>query len=185
MHPALGLEPAVGALARDLEDGRLDPGFLAGTFLDPLDLVAALLRPADVHAEQHLGPVLRFSAAGTGMDLEEAVVAVRLAGEQALQLATLRLVAGRGKRGFRLAVGVFVGLFLGKLSEREAVVQLLLQPLVGGDRRIEASALLHHRAGALGIGPEVGVLGLAVQRLQAVSGAVEVKGASSAASATA
>ena len=119
------------------------------------------------------------------MDLEEAVVAVRLARQQALQLAPLRLLAGRSQRGLRLAVGVFVGLFLGELGERDAVLKLLLQPLVGGDRRIEPGALLHHRTGALGIGPEIRVLGLAVQRLQAVSGTVEVKGASSAASATA
>ena len=160
---------------------RLDPRLLAGALLDPLDLVAALLRPADVHPQQHLGPVLRFGAAGTGMDLEESVVAVRLARQQALQLAPLRLAAGGGKRGFRLAVGLLVRLFLGKLGEREAVLQLQLQPLVSGDRRIETGALLHHRAGALGIGPEVGVLGLAVQRLQAAARTVEVKGASSAA----
>ena len=104
MHAALGLEPAVGAFARDLDDRRLDPRLLAGALLDPLGLVAALLRPADVHAEQHLGPVLRFGASGTGMDLEEAVVAVRLARQQALQLAPLRFVAGCGKRGLRLAV---------------------------------------------------------------------------------
>ena len=163
----------------------LIPRFLAGALLDPLDAVAPLLRPADVHAQQHLGPVLRFGAAGPGMDLEEAVVAVGLAREQALQLAPLRFLAGLGKRGFRLAVDLLVGLLVGELGEREAVLQLLLQPLVGADRRIEPGTLLHHLARPLGIGPEVGVLGLAVQRLQAVTGAVEVKGASSAAPATA
>ena len=119
------------------------------------------------------------------MDLEEAVVTVGLAREQALQLAPLRFLAGLGKRGFRLAVDLLVGLLVGELGEREAVLQLLLQPLVGADRRIEPGALPHHRAGTLGIGPEVGVFGRAVQRLQAVTGAVEVKGASSAAPATA
>ena len=119
------------------------------------------------------------------MDLEEAVVAVGLAREKALQLAPLRLLAGRGKRGFRLAVGLLVGFFLGELGEREAVLQLLLQPPIGADRRIEPGALLHHLARPFGVGPEVRILGLAVQRLQARAGAVEVKGASSAASATA
>ena len=115
------------------------------------------------------------------MDLEEAVVAVRLTREQAFQLAPLSLVAGRSEHSLGLAVDLLVGLLLGKLGEREAVLQLLFQPLEGGDRRVEPGALLHHRAGALGVGPEVGVLGLAVQRLQALARTVEVKGASSAA----
>src|SRR5712692_2733548 len=43
-----------------------------------VDLVAVLLGPARVHAQQHVRPVLALGAAGAGMDLEIAVVAVGL-----------------------------------------------------------------------------------------------------------
>src|SRR6185369_11959446 len=49
------------------EGGALDARFLAVLPLHQLDLVAVLLGPAQVHAEEHLGPVLRLGAAGAGM----------------------------------------------------------------------------------------------------------------------
>ena len=42
-----------------------------------LDLEALALAVAQVHAQQHRGPVLRFGAAGTGLDVDEAVVRVQ------------------------------------------------------------------------------------------------------------
>ena len=65
----------------------LIPASSPGALFDQLDLVAVLLGPARVHARQHLGPVLRFGAAGAGVDFEVGVVAVGLARQQALQLA--------------------------------------------------------------------------------------------------
>ncbi len=79
VHAGFGLEPAIGVEADDLDRGRLDPGLLAAGLLDPLHLVAVLLGPAQVHAEQHLGPVLGLGAARPGIDLEEGIVGVGLA----------------------------------------------------------------------------------------------------------
>ena len=76
---AFGLQPAIGVVARNLDAGRLDAGFLAGAFFHPFDLIAVRLGPARVHAQQHLRPVLGFRAAGTGMDFEIAVIAVGFA----------------------------------------------------------------------------------------------------------
>ena len=52
-----------------------------------LDLVAVLLGPARVHAQQHVGPVLALGAAGAGMDFEIGVDCVGLARQQRFQLA--------------------------------------------------------------------------------------------------
>ena len=56
MHAALGLEPAIGVVALDLDGRRLDAGVLALGLLEQLDLVAVLLGPARVHAQQHARP---------------------------------------------------------------------------------------------------------------------------------
>src|SRR5262249_42826106 len=84
VHAALGLEPAVAVVAGDLEGRRLDAGLFAAAFLEPLDLAAVALGPAGIETLQHLGPVLGLGAAGAGVDLEIAVVAVGLARQQAL-----------------------------------------------------------------------------------------------------
>ena len=62
------------------------PGLLAGHAVEHCGLEAALVAPAQVHAEEHLGPVLRVSAARAGVDREDGVAAVVLAGEGELQL---------------------------------------------------------------------------------------------------
>ncbi len=87
MHAALGLEPAIGVGAGDPDRRRFDPGLLAAALFEPFDLVAVRLGPARIHAQQHLGPILRLGAAGAGMDLEIAVVGVGLARQQAFELA--------------------------------------------------------------------------------------------------
>ena len=67
-------------------------------FFEQLDLVAVLLGPARVHAQQHAGPVLALGAAGAGMDFEIGVVGVGLAGEQRLELAPRGLGLERCER---------------------------------------------------------------------------------------
>ena len=54
----------------------LMPGFLALAQVEDLDRVALPLRPARVHAHEHLRPVLRLGAAGAGADLELRVAEV-------------------------------------------------------------------------------------------------------------
>ena len=98
MDAAFGLAPAVGVGAEDAHRCRLDAGLLARAFLDPLDLVAVALGPANVHADQHLGPVLALGTAGAGVGLEVAVVAVGLAREQRIEARPAR---PRGQRAHR------------------------------------------------------------------------------------
>ena len=52
----------VGVAAPDDERGRRDAGLLAGRGLVELDVEAPALGPAEVHAQQHLGPVLGVGA---------------------------------------------------------------------------------------------------------------------------
>src|SRR5690606_26010831 len=56
VHAGLGLQPTVGEVALHAEGGGLDAGHFAGADLHQLGLPAARLAPAQVHAQQHLGP---------------------------------------------------------------------------------------------------------------------------------
>ena len=135
MDAAFGLEPAIGVGAGDPDRRRFEPGLLAAAFLEPFDLVAVRLGPAHIHAQQHLGPILRFGAAGAGMDFEIAVVAVGLARQQAFELAPSGLGAQlferrpRPRRRSRLALG------LAQFDQLERVVDLALDAPIAGDRR--------------------------------------------------
>ena len=154
MDAALGLEPAVGVGADHFHRDRLDPGLLARALLDPLELVPVRFRPAAVHPQQHLGPVLGLGPAGAGVNLEEAVVAVGLAREQALELQAREPLAQRAERGLGLGPSLGVALLLGDLGQRHAVVERLLQAALALDRIGQAGALAHHLLRALGLVPE-------------------------------
>ena len=83
----LGRQQAVDVLALDRDGGALDAGLVALLDLVDLDLEAAALEPAQVHAQQHLGPVLGLGAAGAGVDGDDGAALVELAAEEALLLA--------------------------------------------------------------------------------------------------
>ena len=171
--------------AIDLDGRRFDAGFLALALFQKLDLVAALLGPARVHAQQHAGPVLALGAAGAGMDLEIAVVCVRLAGEQRLHLAARDLGPELAQRVLGLGYGLLVLLGLPHLDQHLLVIELALDAADRGKLVLERGALLHHALGALGIVPEIRILGLSVELLKPPARLVDVKDASSAAQRTA
>ena len=126
MHAALGLEPAIGVAALDLDGGRLDARLFAAGLLDPVDLEAVLLGPARVHSQQHAGPVLALGAAGAGMHLQVAVIGVRLARQERLELAARDIGAQLLERGLGLANDLLVVLGLAELDHGELVVELAL-----------------------------------------------------------
>ena len=75
------------------------------------------------------------------MDFEITVVAVRLAREQAFELAPRRLGAQLFERGLGLGDDLRLALGLAKLDQFERLVDFALDPPVAADRLIEPGAL--------------------------------------------
>ena len=82
VHAALGLEVAVGVVAVHLEGDGLDARLVAVEQVDLAHLEAHALGVADVHAVEHLRPVLRLGAARARVQREQGVAAVVFAVEQ-------------------------------------------------------------------------------------------------------
>src|SRR5258705_4482289 len=68
VHAGFAGEQAVGIFTAELDRGVLDAGFFAGGFIEQVGGDAVTLRPAEIHAQKNRGPILRFGAAGTGLD---------------------------------------------------------------------------------------------------------------------
>ncbi len=88
---------------------------------------AAPLGPAGVHAQHHLGPVLRVGAPGTGMDLGHGVAVVVGSGEQGAELERGQSAVEVVEHLFDLGAQRLVGLLLDELVEGLGVGQLLGQ----------------------------------------------------------
>jgi hypothetical protein len=151
----LGLQVPVGVLARDAHGGRLDAGFLAELPVHDLRLVVALLRPAKVHAQKHLGPVLRLGTSGARVDGEESVPGVVLPGEHQGNFQALEQLRKTRKRRLEVLPRVFP-----LAQELQVGRGVLVRPL---DRFVKiqlppgAGALLPQRLALLRVGPVFGI----------------------------
>ena len=181
MHAGLCLQPAVGVVARNLDRGRLDAGLLAAAFLQPLDLVAVRIGPAGVHAQQHLGPVLGLGAAGPGIDLQEGVVGVGLARQQALELQLLGALLQRRQRG-ELLVGlgqaVLVAFGFAQFDQGQGVLKAAFKFAEILQALVQRRALAHQRLGGVRVFPEARALGQLVQFVEPTLRCLDVKDAS-------
>ena len=176
MDAGLGRQQAVGVLAGDGERGALEAGFVAGLIVDDLALEAAALGPAQVHAQQHLGPVLRLGAAGARVDRDDRVLAIVLAAEHLLDLAGLHFLVERVERLRELGVDRLAG--LGPLDEHGEIVALLLERRDELAILLEPAAALQHLLRFGLVLPEIGRGGARLEAGQFFVGAGGLKDSS-------
>jgi hypothetical protein len=133
------------------------------------------LGPAQVHAQDHVGPVLGLGAAGTRLDVEVGVVFVHLAREHAPEFEAGKALLESCKivLDFGDGVGVF---FLGRELEQVAgVIETRRQVINRRDDVFERRALLAQRLGALGFVPDIRLFEFALNFGQALRLGVVVK----------
>ena len=163
VHALLAGDQAVHVLTLHGERGALEAGFVTFLRVVDLDLEATLLEPAQIHAQQHLGPVLRLGAAGARVDGDDGAALVVLAAEEALLLAALqlglklgdavhKLLEELGVHGVAAAGYLLAQQFLGGLQIGKAAFDLgeLLQPV------LDAAVSGGDPGGLLLVVPEVG-----------------------------
>ena len=144
------------------------PGLLALGRLVDLDGEAAALRPALVHAQQHLGPVLRVGAACARVHLAHRVELVVLAREERLQLECPEPrpegIDRLHQLGVERDVAVPLGRgLLGQLEQRPGVLERAAQRVelveIGG----HPAQLLGDRPRVVGVVPQVGLCHLRLE----------------------
>ena len=161
---ALRLEDPVRVVALDRERRRLDPVLLARARLQHLRREAAVVGPAQVHAQHDLRPVLRVGAAGVGLDGHDRVAAVVLAGEERVLLQPLQLAAQRHDRR-----GDVVGEIGIELEQLARVVVLAGEPVVAVDPLRQPRVLGGHGRRVLLVVPESGLCELLLRAPRAAT----------------
>ena len=157
----LGEEQPVGVVAVDGDGGALHAGLVAGLCFDHLTREAAALRPAEIHPQQHLRPVLRFGPAGAGVDRDDGVALVVLAAEHLADLGALHLPAQVDES--RREVSGYVLALLGPLEQHGEIVGLAAQRLGEIEVLLQPAAPLQHALRGGLVVPEVRRGGLPLQ----------------------
>jgi hypothetical protein len=154
MHAGLGLHVAVRVLAADHHGRALDARFLPRLIVEHLARPAFLFTVAEVHAQQHLGPVLRLGAAGSGVNGEDAVAEIVLAGELHRQLDGVDLPLELADQ--RLDVGFDVLPFALELEEHVQVVRFAVDRFACLDAFLDRGAAAADFLRLLLVVPEAG-----------------------------
>src|SRR5690606_38717601 len=175
VHARLRAQPPVGVLALDADGRALDAGDLPGRELDDLGLEPVVFGPAEVHPEEHFGPVLRLGAARPGLDVEERVRRVHLAAEHAPELELLHPALVAVELAQDLGGGGLVLLLLCELDELARVGKAGRQRSQAAADFLEVGALPSQRLRALGLLPDAGLLELALDFGEALGLSLVVK----------
>jgi len=143
MNSDLGHQQTVGIEPFDSDRDRFHPSFLTGLVVNQLRAVAMLLRPAEVHAQQHFGPVLRFGSAGARMNCEESVALGVFAAQQGGGFDAAQLVI----QPLNLLLDVFrdVLAFAGKFEKSLQILYRALQFSIQLDIIFKLLAALQNR----------------------------------------
>src|SRR3990172_2798436 len=165
VDPALRPEPAVRPPAVDRHGDALEAGLLALLLVEDLGPEAMALGPAQVHPEEHLGPVRGLRAARAGADRQERVAIVvlareeegrPLAGEVGLEGGGLTIELGGQLDIVGLGHELDHGLEIGSPGEKAAPQVDLPAQAVGLAEDLLGRALVVPEAGLLGQRLELG-----------------------------
>ena len=107
MDAGLGRHQAESILTTEREGDALEPGLFARLILEHLALEAAALGPLQVHAQQHLCPVLRLDTTGAGVNGNDGVGEVVLAAQHLLGFSGFDLQVQGIERASQVGEHVF------------------------------------------------------------------------------
>ena len=180
MHAGLGAQPAVGVVAVHANRRALDTGDFAIALLDDLGAEAACIGPAQVHAQQHLRPVLRLGTARASLDVEKGAARVHLAREHAHELELPQAFLESGRIPLDLGQAGRVVLGDDEFEQFAGIGDTAADAVEVAECRIEFRAFPAEFLRALRRIPDPRVAQLPVQLLESLAFAVVLKGTPSA-----
>ena len=151
----LGAQQSVSPRAAHDERDALQAGLLTGRLVDDLSPEPLALRPLQVHAEQHLDPVLGLDAPLPHRDRDHGVVRCVLIREQQVELARPQL---RGHR--RALLGHLLsqlGIVLRQLVELHEVASAPLETVPSVNEVAVLRGLARELTRVVGIVPDAGL----------------------------
>ena len=123
VHAGLGLRPAVGIVARNREGDGFYARFFAVLVVEDLRCIADLLGPAQIHAHEHLGPVLGLGAARAGMDGDDGVGQILFSHKERRHFGRGNVLPDGAELALQLSPHGLAALFRGEFGHGAEIIQ--------------------------------------------------------------
>jgi hypothetical protein len=160
MHASFAHEHPIGIFTGKLDGGVLDARLFAGSLIENDGAHALAFGPSQIHAQQDGGPVLRFGAAGAGLDGHDGVEVIAFAGEQRFGFQVGDVIFGVAELAVELFQQVIalpgIGFFLREVNVSVQVAGKRSELFVGGDLILGAFAVTQDGLRGFLIVPEIG-----------------------------
>ena len=163
VHALLAAQHPVGVVPAHREDGAVDADRLARLQVVDRHLPALALAVARVHAEEHIGPVLRLESALTGVDGDDRVAGVEFVVEPRGELEGVRALVQRGDGRRDLGVEVAIVLLERELVCHLGVFERRKRRVVFGYLVAQRRRLAHGRLRFFLVVPKTGGRGLQLE----------------------
>ena len=134
-----------------------------------------MLRPLQIHAQQHLGPILRFGSAGARLNFDERIVRIEFAVEHAAEFEIAEFCVDRFEFACDLVERSRIIFRRRHLQQFAHVAETGADPFEIADDAFECGAFLTERLRAIRIVPDVGLLQFEFYLFEAAFAFVEVK----------
>ena len=161
----LTLQKAIGILALDGDGGGFEASLVPVLIVQGLVLEFMALRPAGIHPIEHGGPVLSLGAARAGMEGDDGVISIVLAGQQGGQPGFLHLLLQLGAAALQLGKQIRVVRLLAHFAQGGHILPLADESVLPVHPVLQLLEPLVHHLRALQIVPEAVLAGLLLQRL--------------------
>ena len=156
VYADLGLKIAVGIIAGHQYGGAFDAGLFSLKLVDERGFKTAALGPSQIHPHEHACPVLRFGAAGAGMNAQESIALIAFAAEHFFEFQILHRALKLIGRDMHLSLKVVILFGLArKLQQHRAVFRFFLQAAPCGKAGLDHLALAVYFLRFPGILPEI------------------------------
>jgi hypothetical protein len=146
---AVGVDPADG------ERGTIDAGFVARLIVDHVRAIAAALTPAQVHAHQHLSPVLGLGAARPGMNADDGASMIDGPRQHSLQLGLAHPPLELRGQALEFGQRALVVFGRGELEQLEPVAHVSREPLDQLELFLRLGTAAHVGLRAILVVPEI------------------------------
>ena len=163
MYAGFRLQEAIGVIAGDHDRCTFQTSFVAVQIVQQFCLEVVAFCPAVVHTVEHLCPVLCLSAACSGVECQNGVGTVILAGQQRSQFQGFQFLDELVRFLVEFRVGFLLALLHGEFDQGENVVQRFFHFLILFNAVFQRLDFLQYLLGIFQIAVEIRICHLLLQ----------------------
>ena len=155
VYAGFGTQPAVGVFAFHPNGSAFNTGHFRFGYFHQFAFKPVRFNPAQVHTQQHVGPVLGFGAAGTGLNFHVAVAGVQFAGEHTAEFQRFQFFLQGGQFSADVVNGRLVVFFHRHIQQVTGIAEAVVEGVDGFYHRFQRRALFAQLLGAFGVVPHI------------------------------